>query len=68
MYVTPLFVRARLQLGIWRLFVQNVPIYTQSELHCFDFYSRRYLHGAVLCHHPPNYVQADIDLDQVKGE
>lgn len=54
-------------MGIWRLFVQDVPIRAFLKLHSLNFHIGGNLHGKILRHHPPNHLQADIDIFQAKG-
>lgn len=58
-----LFLRC-LQLGVWRVSLQNVSICSCAQLHSFHFYSDDHLHGEIFCDHLSDYLQTDFNANQ----
>lgn len=44
------------QLGLWGIFVQNVPVCARAQLHRIHIYSNDHLHGTISCDYLSNNV------------
>lgn len=57
-----------LQLGVWRIHVQDVPLYQQFEHHSFCFNFGGNLHRTIFGHNTSDDMQTNVDAKSATGK